>query len=216
MKDYASTPGAPDARSWEYADDYAPLPDIISEARDEAILAGVRPISLGVAATLRVLARLMQANAVIEIGTAMGASGLAFLSGMADGVLTSIDAEPEPQLIAKQCFAKAGYSANQYRLIAGNPLGVLPKLRDGAYDIVFINGDKVEYGEYVAEASRLLRPGGLLAMHDCLWFGEVAEAAPESDEAIIIGEALAAITEAKAYEQALLPVGNGLLVAVKN
>ncbi len=92
----------------------------------------------------------------------------------------------------------------------------MPKLRDGAYDIVFINGDKLEYVEYVASALRLLRHGGLLIVNDVLWNNHVADPEDESDESIIIREALEAVTASESYTQALLPVGNGLLVAVKD
>ena len=90
------------------------------------------------------------------------------------------------------------------------------KLRDGAYDIVFVNGDKLEYVEYVAGALRLLRHGGLLIVNDALWHNLVADEADEADETIIIREALDAVTASESYTQALLPVGNGLLVAVKD
>lgn len=165
---------------------------------------------------LTLLARTVYANTVVEIGTGFGASGLALLAGMAEtGVLTSIDAEAENQLPVKDLMSEAGYSSSRYRLIAGSPLEVLPKLRDAAYDMVFVNGDKLEYVEYVAAAGRLLRPGGLLVVHDVLWDGAVADPDDESDEAIIIREALEAITAAESYTQALVPSGNGLLIAVK-
>lgn len=207
---------APTADSWAFAEDHVEQSEQLSAARDEAILAGLRPISPGVANVLRVLAATTQARAVVEVGTGMGASALAFLEGMAsDGVLTSIDAEADHQNAAREFLTQAGHPGTRFRLIAGTPLEVLPKLRDGAYDICFINGDKLEYVEYVAGALRLLRHGGLLVLHDVLWNNAVADPADESDEAIIIREALQAVTAAECYTEALLPVGNGLLVAVK-
>ncbi len=212
----AGSNDAPTALSWGFAEDHAPLPDAVREARDESIVAGVAPVSPGVAATLRVLAATTQARAVVEIGTDLGASALSFLSGMArDGILTSIDPEPQNQNAARRLITQAGYPSSRFRLIAGNALEVLPKLRDGAYDIVFVNGNELEYVEYVAGSLRLLRHGGLLVVHDVLWHNEVADAGVESDEAIIIREALEAVTESESYTQTLLPVGNGLLVAVK-
>ncbi len=216
-----NTPGnsiePPTAASWAFAEDrYVPSEDI-AKARDEATLAELPAVSIGVAATLKVLARAVGARAVVEIGTIMGASGLAFLEAMApDGVLTSIDAEADNQLPARRFFTAAGVPSSRFRLIAGSPLEIMPKLRDGAYDIVFINGDKLEYVEYVAGALRLLRPGGLLIVNDVLWYNRVADESDESDEAIIIREALEAVTASEAYTEALVPVGNGLLLAVRN
>lgn len=191
--------------------------DALRQARDEAHLAGHVPASNGVTSLLTVLAATTSAKAVVEVGTAMGATALAFFEGMGkDGILTSIDDDTEQQLVARRFLTAAGYPSSRFRLIAGTPLEVLPKLRDGAYDIVFINGDKLEYVEYVAGALRLLRHGGLLVLHDALWHNTVADPDAEGDETIIIREALEAVTLSESYTQALLPVGNGLLVAVKH
>ena len=207
----------PTPASWEFAEDHVPPTAEISEARDEATIAGLTPVSLGVVATLKVLTRAIGAKAVVEVGTMMGSSGLAFLGAMGtDGILTSIDVEADNQLPARKFFTAAGFPSSRFRLIAGSPIEIMPKLRDSAYDVVFINGDKLEYVEYVAGALRLLRHGGLLIVHDALWNNQVADDANESDESIIIREALDAVTASEAYTQALLPVGNGLLVAVKD
>ncbi len=217
MNTPASHPEPPTAASWEYAEDHVPPTAEISEARDEAIISGLVPLSHGVLATLRVLTRAIDARAVVEIGTVMGGSGLAFLGAMGpDGVLTSIDVEADNQLPARKFFNAAGFSSSRFRLIAGSPIEIMPKLRDGAYDVVFINGDKLEYVEYVAGSLRLLRHGGMLIVNDALWHNEVADQSVETDESIIIREALDAVTASESYTQALLPVGNGLLVAVKD
>lgn len=207
---------APTAASWGFAEDYAPSSDAVRESRHAAISGGEQPISQGVASALTFLARAVNARAVVEIGTAGGTSALAFFDGMArDGIITSIDADAGTQLVARAALVGAGIATNRFRLISGIPLDVLPKLRDGAYDIVFINGDKLEYVEYVAGALRLLRHGGLVVVHDVLWHNLVADPADESDETLIIREALEAVTESESYTAALLPVGNGLLTAVK-
>ena len=92
---------------------------------------------------------------------------------------------------------------------------MLPKLTDGAYDLVLIDGDPLEYVEYVAQAEKLLRSGGLLALHHALWHGLVADERNDDDEPLIIREALAAVSTNEAFTPALLPIGDGLLVAVK-
>jgi len=213
-----STPvETPNPASWTFAEDYVAPSETVAEARDEATVSGLTPVTTGEVAALKMLARAIKARAVVEIGTLMGATGLSFLEGMEpDGILTSIDVEADNQLPAREFFAKAGFPTSRFRLIAGSPIEVMPKLRDGAYDIVYVAGDKLEYVEYVAGALRLLRHGGLLVVNDALWHNKVADESDESDEAIIIREALDAITQSESYTQALLPVGNGLLVAVKD
>jgi len=114
-------------------------------------------------------------------------------------------------------FTDAGVQNSRFRLIAGAPIDVLPKLRDGAYDIAFINGDKLEYVEYIDAAQRLLRPGGVVVLNDALWHNLVADPNDDSDETLIIREALAVLNgEGAAFTPALIPLGNGLAVAVKN
>lgn len=198
-------------------EDYVIPSEELQQARDEAILAGLTPISNGTAGLLTLLATTTHATNIIEVGTVMGASALAFLAGTGTtGILTSIDAEAENQIAARRFLTQAGYPSSRFRLIAGRPLDVLPKMRDGAYDIVFINGDKLEYVEYVAGALRLLRHGGLLILNDVLWHNKTADESDESDESIIMREALEAVTAAESYTQSLLPIGNGLLIATKH
>lgn len=206
----------PTPRSWGFAEDYAAGSEAVRAARYEAITNGETPISNGVATVLTVLARMIDAKAVAEVGTGNGAAGLALFDGMAaDGILTSIDPDGQQQLRAKQAFTAADIKSSRFRLIVGLPLVVLPKLRDGAYDLMFVNGDKLEYVEYVSESMRLLRPGGVLVLHDALWNNHVADDSNEDDETVIIREALEAIASSEGFVPALLPVGNGLLVAVK-
>ncbi|WP_316669851.1 class I SAM-dependent methyltransferase [uncultured Propionibacterium sp.] len=205
-----------DSRSLSYADDVIPAVEAVRTAREQAVLSGAPALSNGACATLTVLAEAVDARAVVEIGTSTGASGLAFFAGMNEhGILTSIDAQTQWQVQARRAFADEGIPTRRFRLIPGSPLDVLNNLRDGAYDIVFINGDKLEYAEYLAQAQRLLRPGGLAVLNDVLWRNKVADPANEEDEALIIRETLAAAIEDETLTNAMLPVGEGLLVAVK-
>ena len=190
--------------------------EALRAARYDAISAGEAPISNGTASVLTLLARILGARAVVEVGTGNGTSGLALFDGMSsEGILTSIDPDAELQHRARTAFTGAGVRSSRFRLITGVPLDVLPKLRDGAYDLMFINGDKLEYVEYVSEAMRLLRPGGVLVVNDALWNNHVADDSNEDDETVIIREALEAVASAEGFVPALLPVGNGLLVAAK-
>lgn len=205
-----------DPRSWGYAEDFVNPDERIRDARNQAVELGIETISNGTVAALRFLARLVQAKAVVEIGTGSGVSGLALFEGMGtDGIITSIDPQSDRQSIARKEFTAAGIRSNRIRLIASTPLDVLPKLRDGAYDLVFINGDKLEYVEYVAQALRLLRHGGVVVLHNALWQNQVANPDNEDDETVIIREALAAVEQTEEFTSVLLPVGDGLLAAIK-
>ena len=177
---------------------------------------GSSPIGSGGGAALRFLASVLDARAVVEIGTGTGVSGLWLLRGMrSDGVLTTVDIEAEHQRLAKETFSDAGIPPNRARTIAGAGLDVLPRLTDGHYDLVFCDGDKREYAAYLAEALRLLRPGGVVAFDNALWHDRVADPAQRDEETIAIRELGRTVAENESLVPVLLPVGDGLLVAKK-
>ena len=200
-----------------FAESFAGESDAGRAARRRADEVGAEVIGTGVATALTLLARAVNARAAVEIGTGTGVSAAALLSGMdPDGVLTSIDPDADDQLVAREVLATAGIPARRARLITGQPLLVLPKLSDSAYDLVYVDGDPLEYVEYVAQGERLLHSGGIFVMHHALWGGLVADDRNEDDEPLIIREALVAIQESGVFTTALLPIGDGLLVAVRD
>ncbi len=106
---------------------------------------------------------------MVEIGTGCGSSGIWLLRGMRPGaVLTSVDTEPEYHRLARKSFAQAGFAANQARLILGRALDVLPRLSDGAYDLVFCDADQAHFPDYLTAGLRLLRVGGIIVFNDAL------------------------------------------------
>jgi predicted O-methyltransferase YrrM len=132
-----------------------------------------------------------------------------------DGVLTSVDLEAEHQRLARDSFREAGVPSQRFRLISGAALEVLPRLTDGHYDLVFCDGDKEEYGEYLAEAMRLLRRGGVVAFDNALWHDRVADPAQRDPETISIREVGKRIADDEGLLPLMLPVGDGLLLARK-
>lgn len=202
--------------SWTYAEEFVVEDDVLAAARARAQEVGVAPIGAGGGAALRFLASVLDARAVVEIGTGTGVSGLWLLRGMrADGVLTTVDIEAEHQRLARQSYTEAGFASQRARTIAGAALDVLPRLTDGHYDLVFCDGDKTEYTAYLAEALRLLRPGGVVAFDNALWHDRVADHAQRDEETVAIRELGRQVAERDDLVPVLLPVGDGLLVAKK-
>jgi predicted O-methyltransferase YrrM len=174
------------------------------------------PVGAGAGMALRFFAAALDARAVVEIGTGCGTSGLWLLRGMrADGVLTTVDVEPEHQRFARETFASAGIAANRFRLIRGQALDVLPRLTDGVYDLVFVDADKSAYLDYLDQALRLLRTGGVVAFDNALRRDTVADLSVRDTETAAARELLRAVRDDDRLVPALLPVGDGLLVAVK-
>ncbi|MGB9376611.1 MAG: O-methyltransferase [Mycobacteriales bacterium] len=206
---------APDPQS--YAESYVTEDDVLLAARNRAAEVGISPIGVGGGATLRLLAAASRARAVVEIGTGTGVSGVWLLRGMhPDGVLTTIDTEGEHQRLAREAFTEAGFAPARARTINGSALEVLPRLADASYDLVFCDAAKTEYPEYLTEALRLLRPGGVVAFDNALWGGRVADPSARDADTVALREVGRAVRDTDRLTPAMLPVGDGLLVAVLN
>jgi len=202
--------------SWRYAEDFTPESDVIEAARRRGEELGCTPVGPGAGAALRMLAATAAARAVVEVGTGAGVSGLWLLEGMpADGILTTIDIEAEHQRAAREAYASAGVAHQRTRVITGRALEVLGRMTDGAYDLALIDGDKQEYPAYVEEAARLLRIGGVMAIDNMLWHDKVADPAARDDVTRTLRDLGKSIRANEAFRTTLLPVSDGLLVAVK-
>jgi predicted O-methyltransferase YrrM len=200
-----------------YVDDFLPEDEaLISARRNAAEVGGAAPVSPLTGAAIRFVAAAVGARAVVEIGTGCGTSGIWLLRGMRPGaVLTTVDVEPEHQRLARAAYLAAGFPASRYRLIGGLALDVLPRLADGAYDIVFCDADRQEYGDYLVAALRLLRPGGLIVFNGVLPGGSPMERMPAEAEVRAAAELREQVRSDERLVPLLLPVGNGLLAAAK-
>jgi predicted O-methyltransferase YrrM len=195
----------------EFAESFVPEDAVLTAARARAVEIGVEPIGAAAGAALKLLAAATRARTAVEIGTDTGVSGLYLLRGMPDGVLTSIDPEAEAQRLARAAFNAEGIPTSKARLINGRALDVLPRLTDGAYDIVFCASDRREYPDVLAQVIRLVRVGGLVI------FDGVAVAADPSArdaEAGGVRRLLDLVKEDGRLSPAVIPVGSGLLAAV--
>jgi predicted O-methyltransferase YrrM len=213
--------------SLAYTGEYVPEDEPLLAARGcAAELGGAEPVLPAVGATLRFLACAVGARTAVEIGTGCGSSGIWLLRGMRPGsTLTSVDTEPEYQRMARKAFTQAGFAQNQCRLILGRALDVLPRLSDGAYDMVFCDADARDYPDYLAAALRLLRAGGIVAFNNALLADpgladpDPADPGPGRDADDPDGvDSLDLASQVRANDRlipVLLPLGDGLLAAVK-
>lgn len=202
--------------SHAYAEQFVPESGALEAARDMGSSLGAPPIGTGGGAALRLLAAAANAHHVVEVGTGAGTSGLWLLDGMPeDGVLTTIELEPEHAMRAKRSFAAAGIAGQRTRVITGRALDVLPRMNDASYDLVHIDADKEGYPQYVEHAIRLLRPGGVLAMDNMLWHDKVADPAVRDATTTLLRDLGKELRDDERVIESLLPVGDGLFAAVK-
>jgi predicted O-methyltransferase YrrM len=202
--------------SWAYAEEFVTENEVIEQARRRGEELGAVPVGNGAGVLLRLLAAAVKAKSVVEIGTGAGTSGLWLLQGMPeDGILTTIDVEPEHQRSARQAYAEAGIAHQRTRVISGRALEVLPRMTDGAYDLVVIDADKSDYPSYVDHAIRLLRSGGVLVLDNMLWHDKVADPAARDAETVVLRDLGKRLRDDERLIPALLPVGDGVFAAVK-
>lgn len=202
--------------SSEYAEKWAGEDEIRAHARAKAAEIGCVAMGPGAGAIVRTLAAAITAKNVVEIGTGAGVSALWLLDGMhPDGVLTSVDIEAEHQLIAKDAISQAGIAPNRVRLINGRANEVLDRLTESAYDIVLIAGKPLELSANISRACTLLRTGGVLIIDRALWNDKLADPAQRDPDTMSMRQAIEALATGEDFVGSLLPVGGGLLVAVK-
>lgn len=199
-----------------YSESFVPEDDVLLRARERAAELGCPAVLPGAGAVLRVLAAALRARAVVEVGTGAGVAALWLLRGMPeDGQLTTIDLEVEHQRAARAAFAEAGIRPARTRIIPGRASEVLPRLTDGAYDLVLVAADPHGYPEHVEEALRILRPGGVLAVDGALHHDRVPDPARRDELTTIVREVGRSLRSDDRVLPALVPSGDGLLLAVR-
>jgi len=121
---------------------------------------------------LSILAALIKAECILEIGTFTGYSALCLAEGLSsDGVLHSIEANAEMAWKAKQWVEKHP-KQQQIQVHTGEALHVIPDLQLSP-DMIFVDADKQQYSDYLDCCLHILKPGGLMLFDNTLWSGRV-------------------------------------------
>lgn len=181
--------------------------------RDDAVM----QIAPEQGAFLSLLVRLTGARACIEVGSFTGYSALAMALALpADGQIVALDVSQEFTDIAKGYWSQAGVDG-KIDLRLGPAQASLEKMiaaGEGPFDLVFIDADKPGYDGYYEAALKLLRPGGVIALDNMLYSGEVAAAKPKGNAAPLA--ALNAKIHADSrVDMALASIGDGLMLVRK-
>ena len=199
---------------------YQPEDEVLREIRERSLRAGLPDIQIAAldARHLEVLARAAGARRAVEVGTLGGYSGVSLLRGMGGGgVLDTIESEPQHAEVARESFRRAGF-ADRARVHVGLAAEVLPGLvREGPFDVCFIDADKEGYPAYLGWAAENLRPGGLAILDNAFLFGQLSE--PPRGEPAAAFRAMRETHEILArggrFRATVLPTGEGLAVGVK-
>ena len=172
-----------------------------------------------VAALLQVLTKVKQAKTVLEVGTAIAYSTLIFSFAMGEeGQVTTIERNEKMVQQAKQNIDLAGRK-DKIRLLQGDAEDIL-KFLEGSYDIIFLDGAKGQYNDFLVDCLHLLKPGGLLISDNILFKGMTA-----ADELIIrrkrtivnrMRDYLDYICNHPQLTTSIIPIGDGLALSYKN
>jgi predicted O-methyltransferase YrrM len=201
--------------SWKFAEDFVDESEVLRAARGRAEELGLECITPSVGAHLALIASALGAKAIVEAGTGTGVSGLWLLSGNDDCVLATIDTEPEHQVAAKASFKDGKIAATRTRVINGKSSEVMSNMADSAYDLVFLDADRETLEQQMREASRLLRPGGVIAIAHALWRDRVPDPAIRDETTAVYRDALRFFVNNDDFVSAISPIGDGLLLASK-
>ena len=137
------------------------------------------------------------------------------LSASEDSVLATIDSQPEFQVAAKLAFKDAKIAPTRTRVISGKAVEVMSNMADAAYDLVLLDADRIDLEEQLSQASRLLRPGGVVVIAHALWRDRVPDPAMRDDATVIYRDVLRFFSGQQDFVSALSQVGDGLLMASK-
>ena len=164
-----------------------------------------------------VQARACGAENILEIGAAVGASGIALLQTCPQARLTTIEKNADFAAEAQANFGRAGLS-DRVKLLKGDAADILPRL-GGQFDFIFLDGPKVQYVKWLPHLKRLLRSGGMLAADDVLLYawvnGEVP--APHKQHLLVthVRDYLHDLMRNKDLLSYVADVGDGICLSVK-
>ena len=162
---------------------------------------------------LKLLARLVGAKRILEIGTFAGYSALSMAEALPeDGELVTCEIDPEAIVFAKRYFELSPHG-KKIALLEGAALDSLKSI-SGPFDMAFIDADKENYSNYYEAILPMIRYGGLIAVDNVLWSGRVLDPKDKSDKAI--HQFNERVIQDKRVESVLLTVRDGLNCIIKN
>jgi predicted O-methyltransferase YrrM len=199
-------------------------------AREPAILAELRmetQAKLGEDAVMQIapeqgafmgmIANLMGAQHILEIGTFTGYSSLA-MALASTARITAVDVSEEWTTIARRYWERAGAEDRITLRLDGGHAAMADLLQDGkagTFDMCFLDADKVSYDAYYESGLKLLRRGGVMLVDNVLWSGDVADPAKQDADTSALRALNSKIAADPRVSHCMLPIADGLTLARK-
>jgi predicted O-methyltransferase YrrM len=168
---------------------------------------------------MALLVRLMGARRCIEVGVFTGYSSLCVANALpVDGRIIACDVSEHWTGIARRYWEEGGV-AHKIDLRLAPAVETLDSLLaaggSASYDFAFIDADKTNYVAYYERSLELLRPGGLVAVDNTLWSGRVADPEVADEDTVALRHFNEHLHRDERVDLSLLPVGDGLTLALK-
>ena len=173
-------------------------------------------ISISQAQFLQTLIKVSNVKKILEIGSFTGFSALSMAMALpADGILISLDKNPEFSNKAKYFYDKA--KEKRIKQIIKPAIEGLKELKDTnkLFDLIFIDADKENYLNYYEACMDLIDKKGLIVIDNVLWHGEVADDANNDKFTNIIRDFNNHIKQDKRITKNIVPIGDGLTICIK-
>lgn len=201
-----------------YLEDHASLePELLRELRRETYLKTTQPHMISGYQQGRFLSMLSQMKtpkSVLEIGTFTGYATLCLAEGLhKEGKITTLDINEDLAYLPKAYFEKSPYK-DHIDFQVESALSFLEKNSD-TFDLVFIDADKENYPTYFERLKPRIEPKGLLIFDNVLWYGKVLEENPKLESTRAIQKLNHMLKEDTDFENLILPLRDGLHIAVK-
>lgn len=162
-------------------------------------------------AFLKMMAQLVGARRVLEIGMFTGYSALCFAEALpADGTVVTCEVDEEPAALVRQYFARSPIG-KKIEVRMGPALDTMRQLT-GPFDLIFIDADKVNYLNYYRRALDLLSPTGVILIDNVLWDGNVLKQPPPDEKTAAIQELNRAVAADPRVSAVLVTIRDGVLV----
>jgi caffeoyl-CoA O-methyltransferase len=196
---------------------YSMLPkrdEVLAEMEDYASQHRIPIVGPAVARVLQQLALMINAKTVFELGSAIGYSTIWWAQAVGEnGSVIYTDGDAKNADRARGYFDRASVS-KRITLHTGDALEVLSEQKQ-QYDIIFNDVDKEDYPRVLRLVSPRLRKGGLFITDNVLWSGHVAEKNPKSPQTKAILEFNRQLYSSPDFFTTILPIRDGLAVALK-
>ena len=168
---------------------------------------------------MSLLVRMIGAKRTLEVGVFTGYSSLSIALALpADGRIIACDISEKWTAIARRYWEEAGVAGKiDLRLAPAIQTldGLLKDGNEGRFDFAFIDADKENYLQYYERALRLVRTGGLIAIDNVLWSGRVADPGDQEKDTLAIRSFNNHLKSDKRIALSLVPISDGLTLAVK-